>query len=63
MWGFRFTVWRVHSQVDGYVRNAFIASRDSVRFRLDFTADLVEVDELLSLAVQKFSIFYCIYCY
>ena len=47
------TVGRVDSQIDGYVGDAFIAAGYAIRFPLDLLPHLVEVHELLSLAVQK----------
>ena len=50
------TMWRVHPEVDGQVRDALVGSGDSVGLVLDLLHDGVEVLELLSLAVEELSI-------
>lgn len=51
------TVWRVDLQVDGDRRDAFAGSCESVCLCRDLSADLIEVCELLSFTVEKFTIF------
>lgn len=51
------TVWRIHAQVDGHGRNAFILARDAIRLRLDLLTHLIEICELLPLTVKELSIF------
>lgn len=50
-YGCTLTMWRVHSQIDGYVGNAFIGSCYPIRLRFDLLTDLIEICELLALAV------------
>lgn len=50
------TVGRVHPQVDGHGRDALVLPRDAVGLRLDLLPNLVEVRELLPLAVQELGI-------
>lgn len=51
------TVWRVYSQVNGYVRDALIAAGDAIGFRFDFATNLVEIGEFFAFAVQEFAMF------
>ena len=55
--GFERTVWRVDSQVDGNVGDAFVLTGRTIRLVLDFFAHQREVGEHAPLAVQKLGIF------
>lgn len=45
------TIRRIHAQVYRHWRNSFVRAGDAVSLRLDLAANLIEVHELLALAV------------
>lgn len=49
---------RVDAQVDGHRGDAFVLACDTVRLRVNLLPHLIEVRELLPLAVQELSIFW-----
>lgn len=52
------TIRRVDAQVDWHGRYALVGAGDAVGLRLNLAANLVEVHELLALAVEKLRVFY-----
>jgi hypothetical protein len=51
------TVWGMNSQVDRQRIYSLVASRKTVSIRLDLFPDLLEIGELLPLAVQELPVF------
>lgn len=52
------TVWGVHPQVNWDRRDAFVGACYPVGLCLNFCPHFIKIHELLSFAVQEFSIFY-----
>lgn len=52
------TMRRVDTQVNGHWGDALVLPCETVRLRFDLLPHLIKVCELLSFAVEKFSIFW-----
>lgn len=52
----RLTMRRIDSEVDGHWGNPFVGASNTVCFSLNLQTDLLKICELLSFAVQEFSI-------
>lgn len=51
------TMWRINSQINGYVGYPFVAACNTICLIFDFLPHQIEICELLPLCVYKFCIF------